>query len=269
MTVIVIVRQSIEKGTFSLNFVNFIANCLLLTSWIPPQYNIAPYLGVAWYLSTSVFLYFCSRRIYRFLQQKSLRTTYISMCCAYGLQVLFILWIFVCNFSEETRYWLSYEFPVFRLGDFFIGCCLGKIFLENNQKSYRISANSLEIFCVFFTAVCLLIYTLKIGFLGLDSVRHSILLLPSSVVTVYLFAQNKGKLTDLLTNQPSIWLARISPYGFLIHQEIIYQTKYLLFGPGKWQSSLHKVIVCAVSFFVTVLLSVFYVKLIRRKKSSK
>ena len=168
------------------------------------------------------------------------------------------------SLSEDSKVWLSYEFPLFRLGDFFIGCCLGKVFLEGKRKCVRLSSTALEAVGMSFVAVCLAIYTLKKGFLGTNPVRYSILLLPSAVSTVYLFAKKEGRITSFFSHKSFIWLAKFSAYGFLIHQEIIYQAKYILFGPGVWESVLHKVVVLVVTFVITICLAVLYGKLVDR-----
>ena len=267
MMLVIIFRENIGADVVSLDWLKISANCLLITSWIPPQCGITPYNGVAWYLSTSVFLYFCSETICSLLSRASLRKTRRLMIGAYGCQVIFICGLVgFSGLSEEIQYWLSYEFPLFRLGDFFSGCCLAKLFIDGKSRDNHLTAELWEVLCIVFVAVCLAIYTLKRGFLGSDPVRRSVLLLPSAAATVYLFAQKRGKITDLLTNRALIWLAKISPYGFLIHQEIIYQSKYYLFGPGAWQSVVHKVVVLFVAFAVTVLLSVIYDRTINRKE---
>lgn len=260
---VVIIRESIKRGWFSQAWLRIAADALLLTSWFPPQLGLTSHSGVAWYLSTALFLYACFGMIYRLLGRATPQKACGLMIGTYAAQVLFLcLLLCFTELTEKTICWASYEFPLFRLGDFFIGCCLGKVFIEKEECARPcIPATVKETLCVVLIIGTMLIYVLKKGVLSIEPVRRSVLLLPSAAVTVYLFAEHKGKLTKLLTRPPLIWLASISGYGFLIHQEAIYQSKYFIFGPGAWGPSSQKVVILLVSFAVTILLSVIYMRI--------
>ena len=46
---------------------------------------------------------------------------------------------------------------------------------------------------------------------------YSLIFIPGSMLLIYAFAMQSGYLSKLLTNRFTLYLAKISPYGFLIH----------------------------------------------------
>ena len=73
-----------------------------------------------------------------FLKRLSLRTTVLV-----GLSIYLAQWIagFTANQPwPKNVFWVVYIFPVYRLGDFFIGRCLGKVLIRLKSKAFNLSA---------------------------------------------------------------------------------------------------------------------------------
>ena len=260
MMIFVIIRSFLERGYAPTDLPRIFCDSLLLTSWIPTNLGIIPYNGVSWYLSTSALQYFCFFEIAKKLIKQPIKKVYIIILSVFSLQTITLIVLnCICNLPENIVHWVAYEFPIYRLGDFIIGCCLGKIFIERKEKNFSFKiANLQEIACIAFVLLTLLIYTLKVGFLGSNPIRASILLLPSAALTVYLFALKKGAFTRILTNKVFCWIADLSAYGFLIHQVVIFQTKLFLFGGDEWKGYTQKLIVFGISFIITTILVIIY-----------
>ena len=109
-----------------------------------------------------------------------------------------------------------YCFPVFRVGDFFIGCVLKRVFFELDFSNIRpIRATVYEVLATTITVFV---------FLWLKQEQSSIVLLalhnwttifiPIAAIWVVLFAANKGYLTRILSNKLTIYIGNISAYAF-------------------------------------------------------
>lgn len=126
----------------------------------------------------------------------------------------------------DIAVWFVYFFPATRIFDILIGCNLGYIYLFNKNKEI-IFPSLKELLALILTVVSIFVASYLPSKIPLDveiSViestvwwNYSLIFLPSSILLVYLFACGQGKLSKMMTNNFTMYLARISPYGFLIH----------------------------------------------------
>jgi len=124
--------------------------------------------------------------------------------------------------------WISYFCPLFRLGEFLIGCCFGFLFKNNTKRINFFVASIAETITIFAVIVSVHFAEKGEGLLGANSFKHSVIYVISSVLLVYLFALNSGIYTRLITNRVTVYLGNISGYAFLIHAILItYLTKLL------------------------------------------
>ena len=205
-----------------------VVNLLLLQSWYPRWTMFFSFNGASWYLSTSLFIYFCFPKILKILKkQKSEISPYLCIAIVYILQFVIGYYTSVVHYTmrhtNDLALWVTYIFPPYRLGDFIIGCNLCKIYLNNNRKE---SLNNkiytlYEIITLAVVAVSLYIFIYPFSFIPSNWYIHTIMFTPSSIRIVYLFAKKAGLITKLLTNKFMIFIGNISPYGFLIHNAVI------------------------------------------------
>lgn len=148
--------------------------------------------------------------------------------------------------------WSNYVFPVYRLLDFFIGCNLGYLFLNQKRKEKNIiKSNILEI-----VSLVMVIFSMLKFYNASMWYQYTILFVPSSISLVYIFADNKGMITKLLTNKVIIFIGNISPYIFLFHRLVI---NWLWF---KYENVItDKATECIISFFITMVLSLLWKKI--------
>lgn len=253
-------------------FKNIFANIFLLQSW---SINSGIYFSlnaVSWYLSTCVLLYFCFPFIHKIIgKYTTKKTACLCIVLTFILQVILayatanptVSASFIDNFSK----WFTYVFPIFRLGDFFIGCNLGYLFLFSDKTPPKTSASLYELLLFFMTAFSLYLYNKEIGLGGMEWYRYTLLYIPTSLFLVYLFAKNQGYLTQFLANKVFIFLGNISSYGFLIHSIIIrYIDKFFYITKGYELAPLKLTIAAIIP---TLLISILFSQLEKKLKTFK
>ena len=87
--------------------------------------------------------------------------------------------------------------------------------------------------------------------------------IPDQYLLVWLLAVGKGVISRLLSAKPFLWLAGLSPYGFLIHQVLI---RYMDLAANKLGVTVHPVVWTLTVFLLTLCLSSFYKALEQRMR---
>lgn len=221
--------NSIRKSIISL--AKLIFNIFLMQSWIPKSEFYFSLNSVSWYLSTATFLYFVFPRNY-----DTFETCKKSQMILRGGLILF-LQVIVCIFMEINKFsiynispkvsdnlikYISYICPLYRLGDFYMGCIIGRVFLLNNKKYNNIVwFSAMEALALIGIPLFWCIDVNQIGILGMESFRYSFLYQLNAVAIVYIFSFEIGVFSKLLRSKPVMVIANLSAYGFLIHQCVI------------------------------------------------
>lgn len=223
-------------------------NILLIQGYIPLANNCI--VGVSWYLCVAGLFYFIFPWILQWMERKwSIRRAGIMIILTIGaMAIIGLLASLIPNEFYDTNAnpnpiweykltkWFVYYFPPTRMCEVFIGCNLGYLYIETNKDRFlqTISYNWLEIAAV-------LLSLLSLGIAGstyiskeyLDGIialhpelwwRESLLFVPGSILLIYTFAIGRGAFSRLLTNRVTLYIARVSPYAFLIHWVVF---KYL------------------------------------------
>ena len=134
----------------------------------------------------------------------------------------------------------------------------GRGCLYRSRKEERIPYGAfslLELAAVLFSGGCFFIAARQVGALGAVAFRYNVLFTPSAVLLVWLLAVGKGVISRLLSAKPFLWLAGLSPYGFLIHQVLI---RYMELAANKLGLTAHPVVWTLTVFLLTLCLSSFY-----------
>lgn len=169
------------------------------------------------------------------------------------------------SFKKIRRLYLC---PLFRAGDFTISCCAGCLYHSRKQESTlpRSAFSLLELGAVLLAGGCLFIAAKQAGVLGAVAFRYNVLFTPSAVLLVWLLAMGKGFISRLLSAKPFLWLAQLSPYGFLIHQVLI---RYMEWTADKFSLTVQPVVWTLTVFLLTLCLSWFYKALERRVRQRR
>lgn len=189
----------------------------LIQTWFPVGYEAIN--TVAWYLSATLFFYAVFPWILRFLKRDFGRGKMLGMILlTYSVQISFA---FVTQYLPllNKSHWSCYILPLFRLGDFFIGCCLGYCFLTRGSKRLNTAcASAFEIICLLLGLagmVCL-------ARMDADWFMLTLVFVPSSAGIVYLLARSEGILSKVLSMKGFQAAAVFTPYAFLIHRQVLH-----------------------------------------------
>ena len=239
-----------------------VVSIFLLQTWIPSSRFWFCLNGVAWYLSVQAFLYAIFPWLLAVLKKADTRRLRCIAAAIFCAQFLFSFAIWKAGLSGKAVFYLTYLCPLFRAGDFAISCCMGCLYHSRKEERIPYGAFSLlELAAVLFSGGCFFIAARQVGALGAVAFRYNVLFTPSAVLLVWLLAVGKGVISRLLSAKPFLWLAGLSPYGFLIHQVLI---RYMELAANKLGLTAHPVVWTLTVFLLTLCLSSFYKALERR-----
>lgn len=244
-----------------------LTNSLLIQSWIPRGTFYGSLNAVSWYLSTSLFLYMAFPLVLsRMRKYRGARPAIavIAALCLLQLVLAWGSWIIQSRVlhSDDWIHWFTYIFPLSRLEDFVIGCNLGYLFLHRGKED----AGGETRFTLLELAAIVLIVALMAVYVPHVSTEnwwgYTVLWTLSSCALVYLFALGRGKLSALLTNRVTLWIAKLSAYCFLIHQMIY---RYLNSVEGALFGRTEKTANLVICFGITMLLAYGWDRLTGRR----
>lgn len=247
-------------------------NITLLQTWVPDSGINVSLNGVAWYLSVTLFLYFMFPYILQVINKWKVRVLWkISTLILVVEIILCIPFIIVLGIKSPVYIWFMYCFPIFRLGDFFIGCCLGKTFLNVSTKELdRAKATIYEILATCITIAVSFFVKQNYDNVILQALQNwTTIYIPVAAIWVYLFVMNKGLITNLLVNKVLINLGNISAYAFLIHYVVTRYTSRLLLYFNIELHGVAKVVLVLIELLCSIMLSLLYQKLKDRRKRSR
>lgn len=251
------IPSNYEFDTLVLSFAQILSNILLVQAWIPSDRFWYSLNGVAWYLSVLLFVYMMFPTILSILKRLNFKEIIVFATSAYFAQCM-VSACAGCYFDGEICKFVTYLCPLFRLGDFSIGCCLGWFYLDykNNgasPKAYCCIKDSINEFgTVLLNLIPIIIFTYKFGLLGKDMFRYNVIYTPFTALLIYVFSKSEGAISRFLSIKPMIWLANVSSSCFLTHQLII---KYCDIIVTKFSINLNGWFRVCLAFVVTIVFS--------------
>lgn len=243
--------------------VKLVSNFTLLQSWIPKAEFYFSFNGVSWYLSTCVALYSVfpyirkainkvknkNEIIFQFILVIAIQTAISVLLIVYEEQVSNV----PIAISDDVTKYVTYICPLYRMGDFYIGCLLGYIFKKKCLfvKENKALFSVMEIMALFSIYFLEIVYRRKVSFLGMDAFRYTLLYTLQVMILVILVGINKGVISKyILSSKIMVTIGNLSGYAFLIHQLVIVIV-WRIFGADVAKQS-----ICAmISFMCTMLLA--------------
>lgn len=193
----------------------FVAQALLVQSWIPDE---KVYLGInapAWSISTEMFFYavfpFVLRSLLRSFAQSMPRTIWIAAAMPWAIEVA------VALVPHHVAVWTAYVMPPVRLVDFIAGMLLGIAFLRSAPA--RAGAGrwtALETLAIGAIAVAIAVSTHVT-----EALRYSLFLMPFWALLIAVFVHEAGWVSRLLRHRAFVALGRASFAFYLIHWPMI------------------------------------------------
>lgn len=271
----------------------FILNAIWIQEWIPfDQRSANP---VSWFLCTIVLGYFIFPWFLQILEKGySRRKALIAilLCLFAEIVVAYIGTLFPTQqknvdgliLDPDLTSWLVYHFPLARIFDIIIGFNLGYLFVKRASNFSYMKTNLWELIGVvlavlgnyYFSALA---PRLEVG----DNIvmsrpeqswSYSLGFVFSSIILVYSFAMQNGFISRLLTNNFSMYLAKISPYGFLIHYVIFRYAMAVYyripgFEPGEFLIKYGCWLNLTVGFILTIVCCEIWMRLYARFFNAK
>ena len=263
----------------------FVLNAFWLQEWIPlygRSINI-----VNWFLCSTLFGYFIFPWFLRLLEtnySKSKAIFCIILCLAVEIVVAYIGSKFPCEekyvngliWDHDLTYWFVYSFPLTRIFDIIIGFNLGYLFV-NKENAFTVRKTTiLEILGIVLAILGNYYFStvsprLHIGeqVIMTDPFRswsYTLGFVLSSMLLVYTFAMQNGIISKFLTNRVTLYIAKLSPYAFLIHLVVFRYLAVIYYHlPGVEGNEFHLTYGCWISltfgFVITVIATEIWMRL--------
>lgn len=192
----------------------------LIQTWSPTDYQTIN--SVDWYLSATLFLYFCFPFVLRAVKRLQKNgSAALWMAAAYACQL--IVGYLAHRYTSLRIKWVVYCLPLYRLGDFAVGCALACVYVNRSRAPSRIGpvgATVIEI-AVLALNVLACLYRLNAP-KDMQWFTYTCLFVPTSAALIHVYARGEGIISRLLSNRVMLWLAGLSAHKFLIHRQVIY-----------------------------------------------
>ena len=209
-------------------------NLMLLQSWVPKAEFYFSFNAVSWYLSTIIVSYIAFPYIRKAIHHvKSKYGILLRMIAVIAIQSAISILLIVYNeqvnsvpvtISDDVTKYVTYICPLYRMGDFYIGCLLGCFFKKYSffRKENRTIFSVMEIIAFTFMYILQTIYRGKVSFLGNDAFRYTLLYTIQVMILVILVGINQGVISKyILSSRIMVFIGDLSGYAFLIHQLVL------------------------------------------------
>ncbi len=247
-------------------------NVFLVQTFTPIVSENIALNGVAWYLSVSLVLYFLFPVILYLIRK--IDKPVVLICSA------IILWLlmYACGYyfidkpgaDGQLFTYVTYTCPLYRLGDFYIGCVAGYLVFEKYDVlikqgvacKFLFENTIIEVFVFLLTVAFYLCTKIEFQSKALRAVfsNWTWALIFLALLWILIFARRAGIFTRFLSNRVLIFIGDYSAYLFLIHYEVTKFGKYFL-QKAQLQLTLSKALVLIiVELLVSLGLSILYKK---------
>lgn len=252
------------KGTVQLDYstliIKVLLNVVLLQAWVPDSSIYFSLNGVSWYLSLAVFLYMMFPLLLSKMQKhRGHANVYVTIIVTVIMQISGA-WILqqLCALPDgghNITSWFTYICPLYRLGDFVIGCNIGYIFVNMKKECANKTKTLIEICSIAITMLSMFIASYFVNL----QVYSVVYFLPIAVMLVFVFAQENGRISMLISNRLLVSIGNLSAYTFLIHQIVIRYCK--LFLPRIIDLEINIFLMTMIAFVITWIVAILYEKL--------
>lgn len=232
----------------------------LLQSWTPHTYHALN--SVAWYLSTTLFLYFLFpfiRCIIKRIEKGAFRIFMIILLSAAVMATIMYVSTYI---KELDSRWFLYCFPPLRILDLIVGCCMGGIFLKiKDVHTLRTTtATALEVLIAIISIISIIVFMKLPQDIQTAWYSWTLMFIPVNACLIFIFSFNRGYLSKLFSHRILLFLARITPFAFLIHIHVMHFAQQALSNIAD-KKTMYIIILSIITAVVSVLLSLLYEKI--------
>ncbi|MGE6515821.1 acyltransferase family protein [Lysinibacillus sphaericus] len=194
-----------------------IANLGMIQSFVPIPSVYFSFNAPSWSISDEMFFYlifpFVILTLIKFKKNKFL-TFFIPFTFLIYISACLVVWYMR---DSQLAHWLFYIFPPFRFIDFFIGIIIGLVFVK--MKEVKISNRIFSIFEI----VSILLLIIAIYFF--PTIHQTLRLwgyyLLPLVFIIWVFAFQKGVISQFLSHKVFVYLGEISFSFYMIHKIVM------------------------------------------------
>ncbi|MFN0051321.1 MAG: acyltransferase family protein [Planctomycetales bacterium] len=198
----------------------------VFADYMHPRTVTQAYLGVSWSVSTEVFFYATFPLVIPALRRVQKPATILSCVAGVWLTIAaFDLWycrgidrVFdvVTNHSKER--WLLYLSPYLRIGEFWIGCLVGRLFQVMSPRAPSASERRWALGAMWCSAPLMLAFPGLVGRHWLaDRLHFNVGLAPLCGLVVFCLSRYGSRAQALLGSRPLVLLGESSYCLFLLH----------------------------------------------------
>lgn len=244
-------RSLIDAGIVGLHL-------FLLQPWIPRPGVYFSLNGVSWYLGVSLLCYLLFPAVMNRIRKYRLKKDAIKW-----IILIFLIQISVAfgsafvhvprAVSTDFTKWVTYVFPLFRFGDFVIGCNIGYLFVKR-EKGENIGKISIKCTLVEVLSLVLALMVPIEFLLNTDWAwaSYGLVYLPLSAILIYSVALQKGLLSHILGKRMPVFLGDLSSYAFLLHTVVL---AYFGFFFEKSVAYMNRWTICIINLVITLVFS--------------
>ena len=120
------ILHSDSANTIKTLIIDFIAEALLVQSFVPETLRIPPIVPSFWYMSALFFIYMLFPVIQMMLYKKNKKKLQANILFSFIIMMLLGVGVAYANF--DIGKWFTYYNPFYRIFEFFIGCNLGCLY---------------------------------------------------------------------------------------------------------------------------------------------
>lgn len=247
-----------------------IKEILLVKCWTTHSEDYFAYNGVAWYLSTYLFICMMAPYALKLISKiKNKVQLLISGACIYVfmLGLGYYLSLAQIPIGDTFAKWATYINPFYRILDFSLGAMLGWLFLRRQEEDTK---NRKMVHLLEFAALAAFILQeyaylpVKENYMGIG---YNVYFTLSSLLIVWVFAVSGGIVTKLLNNKVFLWIGNLSGYMFLIHQVVIRGLK--MYTGKSLSGTIHLLYIITGTFVISVAGAYIYIYLGKVVKKMK
>lgn len=254
---LIFIKADLARGTNPRLLQQVLAHLFLVQTWSPDVEIYFSLNGLGWFLSSIALSWFLFPVILRALRRLRGRFTHLILIAV--ILIVEVAAVRVLCFIDRRRiylYYLTYICPVFRLGDFLVGCLLAMEFLHNKDHAAE--------YPLLFSVLETLAAVGAVGLIWISNHRHinhvwafNLMWVFPAMVMVYLFAMGQGWISRMSRKGIIRVITQFSGYAYLIHHYIINK----IWGTGM---TTNKYIVAVLAFGISIVLSWIYDLVYRR-----
>lgn len=204
-------------------------NFLLIQSWFPWESVRYSLNNLSWFLSCLLFLYFIFPIFHQLIRKVDSNKKLISVIVVTWIGMWAYGWTAnqICaayGIDDSILKGITYNFPLYRAGDFFIGSLFGAMYVKGEKHKY--SSNLYTILesaaVVIFIVMAVIDWEVFVcgGHEGYPWWKTAIYVFPAAFV-VWTFSNTGGGICKALAKTPLTWLGDISGQVYLIHELVL------------------------------------------------